>query len=224
MQDCDKPIKTGALLVLIISPAPPFLSSSVFCHFSEKYICYGEQSHAVLKKLSEHGKKMFLITNSPFDFVWVWADSVRAADWLKTSCVGLLMLNWHYCKKTPPALYSFDTHTTSNRYFASACVCISSSVRDDEFLTHLWDSQVCFDCIKIAGKLSAQFKSIILPSFIWRFVTLIKDEVVWKLTQDVFFRVLIPLCFWKFFYFFCNLFINIPNDDTTVPQKEHINY
>lgn len=37
--------------------------------FPEKYICYGEQSHAVLKKLSEHGKKMFLITNSPFDFV-----------------------------------------------------------------------------------------------------------------------------------------------------------
>lgn len=49
------------------------LSSSLF-HFSSppptgKYICYGEQSHAVLKKLSEHGKKMFLITNSPFDFV-----------------------------------------------------------------------------------------------------------------------------------------------------------
>lgn len=37
--------------------------------FPEKYICYGEQSHAVLKKLSENGKKMFLITNSPFDFV-----------------------------------------------------------------------------------------------------------------------------------------------------------
>lgn len=45
---------------------PLFISSSCF---SEKYICYGEQSHAVLKKLSELGKKMFLITNSPFDFV-----------------------------------------------------------------------------------------------------------------------------------------------------------
>ena len=37
----------------------------------EKYICYGEQTHAVLKKLLENGKKMFLITNSPFDFVCV---------------------------------------------------------------------------------------------------------------------------------------------------------
>ena len=36
---------------------------------SDRYICYGEQSHAVLKKLKEDGKKMFLITNSPFDFV-----------------------------------------------------------------------------------------------------------------------------------------------------------
>uniref|UniRef100_A0A9J8A6U9 5'-nucleotidase domain containing 3 n=1 Tax=Cyprinus carpio carpio TaxID=630221 RepID=A0A9J8A6U9_CYPCA len=35
----------------------------------EKYICYGEQTHAVLRKLSKNGKKMFLITNSPFDFV-----------------------------------------------------------------------------------------------------------------------------------------------------------
>ncbi|XP_030222253.1 5'-nucleotidase domain-containing protein 3 [Gadus morhua] len=35
----------------------------------DRYICYGEQSHAVLKKLKEDGKKMFLITNSPLDFV-----------------------------------------------------------------------------------------------------------------------------------------------------------
>uniref|UniRef100_A0A674D8Z6 5'-nucleotidase domain containing 3 n=1 Tax=Salmo trutta TaxID=8032 RepID=A0A674D8Z6_SALTR len=35
----------------------------------ENYISYGEQTHAVLKKLYEDGKKMFLITNSPFDFV-----------------------------------------------------------------------------------------------------------------------------------------------------------
>lgn len=33
MQDCDKPIKTGALLVLIISPAPSLLCSSVFAIF-----------------------------------------------------------------------------------------------------------------------------------------------------------------------------------------------
>lgn len=56
-------------------PSPPCnplslsASRSLFSYFPGKYICYGEQSHAVLKKLSEHGKKMFLITNSPFDFV-----------------------------------------------------------------------------------------------------------------------------------------------------------
>uniref|UniRef100_A0A803TJC1 5'-nucleotidase domain containing 3 n=1 Tax=Anolis carolinensis TaxID=28377 RepID=A0A803TJC1_ANOCA len=35
----------------------------------EKYICYAEQTRAVLAKLAEHGKKMFLITNSPSSFV-----------------------------------------------------------------------------------------------------------------------------------------------------------
>ncbi|KAF7660633.1 hypothetical protein LDENG_00278630 [Lucifuga dentata] len=47
----------------------------------EKYICYGEQSHAVLKKLSEHGKKMFLITNSPFDFVDRGMSYIVGKDW-----------------------------------------------------------------------------------------------------------------------------------------------
>uniref|UniRef100_A0A8D3BZL6 5'-nucleotidase domain-containing protein 3 n=1 Tax=Scophthalmus maximus TaxID=52904 RepID=A0A8D3BZL6_SCOMX len=46
-----------------------------------KYICYGEQSHAVLKKLSEHGKKMFLITNSPFDFVDRGMSYIVGKDW-----------------------------------------------------------------------------------------------------------------------------------------------
>ncbi|XP_061533085.1 5'-nucleotidase domain-containing protein 3 isoform X2 [Phycodurus eques] len=46
-----------------------------------KYICYGEQSHAVLKKLSEHGKKMFLITNSPFDFVDRGMNYIVGTDW-----------------------------------------------------------------------------------------------------------------------------------------------
>ncbi|XP_054633183.1 5'-nucleotidase domain-containing protein 3 [Dunckerocampus dactyliophorus] len=46
-----------------------------------KYICYGEQSHAVLKKLSEHGKKMFLITNSPFDFVDRGMNYIVGRDW-----------------------------------------------------------------------------------------------------------------------------------------------
>nr|XP_057932079.1 5'-nucleotidase domain-containing protein 3 isoform X2 [Doryrhamphus excisus]XP_057932080.1 5'-nucleotidase domain-containing protein 3 isoform X2 [Doryrhamphus excisus]XP_057932081.1 5'-nucleotidase domain-containing protein 3 isoform X2 [Doryrhamphus excisus] len=46
-----------------------------------KYICYGEQSQAVLKKLSEHGKKMFLITNSPFDFVDRGMNYIVGRDW-----------------------------------------------------------------------------------------------------------------------------------------------
>ncbi|XP_005929147.1 5'-nucleotidase domain-containing protein 3 isoform X1 [Haplochromis burtoni] len=47
----------------------------------EKYICYGEQSHAVLKKLSAQGKKMFLITNSPFDFVDRGMNFIVGKDW-----------------------------------------------------------------------------------------------------------------------------------------------
>ncbi|XP_034032185.1 5'-nucleotidase domain-containing protein 3 [Thalassophryne amazonica] len=47
----------------------------------EKYICYGEQSHAVLKKLSEHGKKMFLITNSPFEFVDRGMSYIVGKEW-----------------------------------------------------------------------------------------------------------------------------------------------
>ncbi|XP_056138014.1 5'-nucleotidase domain-containing protein 3 [Lampris incognitus] len=47
----------------------------------EKYICYGEQSQAVLKKLTEHGKKMFLITNSPFDFVDRGMNYIVGKDW-----------------------------------------------------------------------------------------------------------------------------------------------
>lgn len=47
----------------------------------EKYVCYGEQSHAVLKKLSEQGKKMFLITNSPFDFVNRGMSYIVGKDW-----------------------------------------------------------------------------------------------------------------------------------------------
>ncbi|XP_037539653.1 5'-nucleotidase domain-containing protein 3-like, partial [Nematolebias whitei] len=47
----------------------------------EKYICYGEQSQAVLKKLSAHGKKMFLITNSPFDFVDRGMSYIVGKNW-----------------------------------------------------------------------------------------------------------------------------------------------
>ncbi|XP_042563306.1 5'-nucleotidase domain-containing protein 3 [Clupea harengus] len=47
----------------------------------EKYICYGEQTHAVLRKLYETGKKMFLITNSPFDFVDRGMNYIVGKDW-----------------------------------------------------------------------------------------------------------------------------------------------
>ncbi|XP_035283357.1 5'-nucleotidase domain-containing protein 3-like [Anguilla anguilla] len=47
----------------------------------EKYICYGEQTYAVLKMLSENGKKMFLITNSPFDFVDRGMKYIVGQDW-----------------------------------------------------------------------------------------------------------------------------------------------
>ncbi|XP_062403503.1 5'-nucleotidase domain-containing protein 3 [Sardina pilchardus] len=47
----------------------------------DKYICYGEQTHAVLRKLSENGKKMFLVTNSPFDFVDRGMNYIVGKDW-----------------------------------------------------------------------------------------------------------------------------------------------
>ncbi|XP_063052773.1 5'-nucleotidase domain-containing protein 3 [Engraulis encrasicolus] len=47
----------------------------------ERYISYGEQSKAVLTKLSENGKKMFLITNSPFDFVDRGMNYIVGKDW-----------------------------------------------------------------------------------------------------------------------------------------------
>lgn len=65
---CRRGIETilhGAFVDLFF----PFPLTLPFFFPTGKYICYGEQSHAVLKKLSENGKKMFLITNSPFDFV-----------------------------------------------------------------------------------------------------------------------------------------------------------
>uniref|UniRef100_A0A3P8XRF3 5'-nucleotidase domain containing 3 n=1 Tax=Esox lucius TaxID=8010 RepID=A0A3P8XRF3_ESOLU len=47
----------------------------------ENYISYGEQTHAVLKKLYEDGKKMFLITNSPFDFVDRGMNYIVGTEW-----------------------------------------------------------------------------------------------------------------------------------------------
>ena len=35
----------------------------------EKYILRGDETYAVLSRLVDHGKQLFLITNSPFSFV-----------------------------------------------------------------------------------------------------------------------------------------------------------
>ncbi|XP_036616201.1 5'-nucleotidase domain-containing protein 3 isoform X2 [Trichosurus vulpecula] len=47
----------------------------------EKYICYAEQTRAVLAKLADHGKKMFLITNSPSSFVDKGMRYIVGKDW-----------------------------------------------------------------------------------------------------------------------------------------------
>ncbi|XP_053114320.1 5'-nucleotidase domain-containing protein 3 isoform X2 [Hemicordylus capensis] len=47
----------------------------------EKYICYAEQTRAVLAKLADHGKKMFLITNSPSSFVDRGMRFIVGKDW-----------------------------------------------------------------------------------------------------------------------------------------------
>ncbi|XP_023383219.1 5'-nucleotidase domain-containing protein 3 [Pteropus vampyrus] len=47
----------------------------------EKYICYAEQTRAVLAKLADHGKKMFLITNSPSSFVDKGMKYIVGKDW-----------------------------------------------------------------------------------------------------------------------------------------------
>ncbi|KAG9490520.1 hypothetical protein GDO78_006060 [Eleutherodactylus coqui] len=47
----------------------------------ERYICYGEKTRAVLAKLANHGKKMFLITNSPSSFVDKGMNFIVGKDW-----------------------------------------------------------------------------------------------------------------------------------------------
>ncbi|KAK1341512.1 hypothetical protein QTO34_017927 [Cnephaeus nilssonii] len=47
----------------------------------DKYICYAEQTRAVLAKLADHGKKMFLITNSPSSFVDKGMSYIVGKDW-----------------------------------------------------------------------------------------------------------------------------------------------
>uniref|UniRef100_A0A452HJY6 Uncharacterized protein n=1 Tax=Gopherus agassizii TaxID=38772 RepID=A0A452HJY6_9SAUR len=47
----------------------------------EKYVCYAEQTRAVLRKLADHGKKIFLITNSPSSFVDKGMKFLVGKDW-----------------------------------------------------------------------------------------------------------------------------------------------
>ncbi|CAH2277536.1 5 -nucleotidase domain-containing 3 [Pelobates cultripes] len=47
----------------------------------ERYICYGEKTRAVLAKLANSGKKMFLITNSPSSFVNKGMNFIVGKDW-----------------------------------------------------------------------------------------------------------------------------------------------
>ncbi|XP_063783857.1 5'-nucleotidase domain-containing protein 3 isoform X1 [Pseudophryne corroboree] len=47
----------------------------------ERYIRYGERTRAVLAKLAQHGKKMFLITNSPSSFVNKGMNFIVGKDW-----------------------------------------------------------------------------------------------------------------------------------------------
>ncbi|XP_078064990.1 5'-nucleotidase domain-containing protein 2-like [Mustelus asterias] len=47
----------------------------------EKYILRGEETFAVLQHLVHHGKKLFLITNSPFSFVDKGMSYMVGKDW-----------------------------------------------------------------------------------------------------------------------------------------------
>uniref|UniRef100_A0AAR2JEA4 5'-nucleotidase domain containing 2 n=1 Tax=Pygocentrus nattereri TaxID=42514 RepID=A0AAR2JEA4_PYGNA len=47
----------------------------------EKYILRGEETYAVLHRLVSHGKKLFLITNSPFSFVDKGMRYMVGKDW-----------------------------------------------------------------------------------------------------------------------------------------------
>uniref|UniRef100_A0A4W5NGS6 5'-nucleotidase domain containing 2 n=1 Tax=Hucho hucho TaxID=62062 RepID=A0A4W5NGS6_9TELE len=47
----------------------------------EKYILRGDETYAVLQRLASHGKKLFLITNSPFSFVDKGMNYMVGKDW-----------------------------------------------------------------------------------------------------------------------------------------------
>lgn len=45
------------------------LNNILSCSFTDNFILRGEETEAVLNRLVGQGKKLFLITNSPFGFV-----------------------------------------------------------------------------------------------------------------------------------------------------------
>uniref|UniRef100_A0A4W3I245 5'-nucleotidase domain containing 3 n=1 Tax=Callorhinchus milii TaxID=7868 RepID=A0A4W3I245_CALMI len=53
----------------------------IFYFKSEKYISHGEKTCRVLTKLINNGKKLFLITNSPFSFVDKGMQYIVGKDW-----------------------------------------------------------------------------------------------------------------------------------------------
>lgn len=52
----------------------------------EQYILHGDEIYAVLNRLVNHKKKLFLITNSPFSFVWVLLLHIDGSPQRSKSC------------------------------------------------------------------------------------------------------------------------------------------
>uniref|UniRef100_A0A8C7Q3I9 5'-nucleotidase domain containing 2 n=1 Tax=Oncorhynchus mykiss TaxID=8022 RepID=A0A8C7Q3I9_ONCMY len=60
---------------------PGHLYKDVSVSAFEKYILRGDETYAVLHRLASHGKKLFLITNSPFSFVDKGMKYMVGKDW-----------------------------------------------------------------------------------------------------------------------------------------------
>lgn len=61
----------GKTLLTSLYPVSTLLHSKYFVLFlcTDEFILSGKDTEAVLNRLVGHGKKLFLITNSPFGFV-----------------------------------------------------------------------------------------------------------------------------------------------------------
>uniref|UniRef100_A0A674A853 5'-nucleotidase domain containing 2 n=1 Tax=Salmo trutta TaxID=8032 RepID=A0A674A853_SALTR len=62
-------------------PGHLYKDVSVIRGYSKKYILRGDETYAVLHRLASHGKKLFLITNSPFSFVDKGMKYMVGKDW-----------------------------------------------------------------------------------------------------------------------------------------------